>query len=180
MAAWFLWQLLRGRDSGLVCVGFVLSSALAYWTGFSAFLFTLVQLVYLAVTIRTNHKILRKWVLLQVAAGLMILPWLVILRMRQSQSFGFVWIMRPALIDLANTIWNFALGYTGELSVLTFVALLLVAWLLTRSLYVRGESSTRLFAHLWLWLPLLFAWLFSVAVIPIYIDRFLMVSQRMS
>ncbi len=169
--AYFFLRLLKESGSWGLWIGLTLCTILGYWANFSVFLFTLVQFAFLIITLRAHYPLLRRWTVAQGIAGLTILPWFVALYSRELNSFGFRWIPRPELSDIYKTLWNFSMGYTGLLTPLTILALLL--FVVALALSFRDKAA--LFFHLWLWLPILFSWAISMRL-SIYIDRFLMVS----
>ncbi len=186
-SVYFFLRTLR-ENSRILWLGFIVFTALAYPTNYSAFLVSLVQLAFLVCTLRTNYRALRRWTISQVLAFLPLLPWLVALLNREVRSFGFGWIPRPGPLDPLKTLWNFSLGYTGALTPLVSLSLLLFAFAFLRGLWSRrgrleGDSpkallfpQAGLFFALWLILPIAFAYLISHLLVPIYIDRFLLVA----
>jgi uncharacterized membrane protein len=135
-----------------------------------------------------NYRLLRRWTIGQALAFLPLLPWLVVLLNREVKSFGFGWIPRPGLLDPLKTLWNFSLGYTGTLTPLVSLSLFLFAFAFLHGLWNQRSGSggdppqiplfrhAKLFLALWLILPIAFAFLLSYLLVPIYIDRFLLVA----
>jgi mannosyltransferase len=156
--------------------GLIVCTGIAYNISFAAFFVTLAQLAFLVVALKSYYPLLRKWTVSQGLAFLIVLPWFVALQTRQHKSFGFRWIPQPDLSDVPKTLWNFAIGYTGELSLLNVCSLLPFLFVLVRSFWPgrRVTDKASLFVHIWFWVPLAFAWLISMKV-SIYIDRFLIV-----
>ncbi len=155
-------------------LGFVVCTALGYYTHYFTFFITLAEFAYLLITFRTHYHLFKKWTLAQAAAFLPLVPWLVAIFTREMISFGIGWVPRPEWLDLCKTLWNLSVGYTGALtpgiilSLLPFVlAFLWGVWIGAPSSKVRHP---RLFLHLWFWLPMLVAFLLSLRR-PIYIDR---------
>jgi hypothetical protein len=139
-------------------------------------------------TFRLNYRLLRRWTVGQALAFVPIVPWLVALLSREVKSFGFGWIPRPGPLDPLKTLWNFSLGYTGTLTPFVFLSLLLFAFAFLHSLWDQRSGSegdplpiplfpyAKFFLALWLILPIAFVFLVSYLLVPIYIDRFLLVA----
>lgn len=165
------------RDNWKTWVGLTVFTALGYPTGFSTYLVTLIELFFLICTFRTAYSLLWPWTLSQGLAVLPTAPWLIALVTRQVKSFGFGWIPQPDLIEPLKTLWNFSLGHTNALTPL--VALSLVPFAVAFLLSLRSSQSTDLaskrFLFTWLAFPVVFTFLISLRL-PIYIDRFLIVS----
>ena len=187
-SVYFFLRILRENDWKL-WLGFVVFTALAYPTNYSAFLVSLVQLIFIICTFRTHYRVLRRWTISQALAFLPIVPWLVALLSREVKSFGFGWIPRPGPLDPLKTLWNFSLGYTGTLTPLVSLSLLLFAFAFLHGLWNQRSGSegdppkiplfpndAKLFLALWLILPIAFVFLISHLFVPIYIDRFLLVA----
>ncbi|HID61218.1 MAG TPA: hypothetical protein EYP49_00505 [Anaerolineae bacterium] len=186
-SVYFFLHTLR-ENSRILWLGFVVFTVLAYPTNYSAFLVSLVQLVFLVCTLRSNYRLLRHWTISQALAFLPLLPWLVALLSREVKSFGFGWIPRPEPLDPLKTLWNFSLGYTGTLTPLVFLSLLLFTFAFLRGLWSQRSGPeddppqtlllphAKLFLALWLILPIAFVYLISHLLVPIYIDRFLLVA----
>ncbi|MFB0533508.1 MAG: glycosyltransferase family 39 protein [Anaerolineae bacterium] len=186
-SVYFFLLTLRSSDWKL-WLGFIVFTALAYPTSYSAFLVTLAQLIFIICTFRTHYLILRQWALSQALAFLPTLPWVIALLSRKMKSFGFGWIARPGPLDPLKTLWNFSLGYTEILTPLVSLSLLLFAFALLRGLWDQRSGSegdppqiplfpyAKLFLALWLILPIGFVFLVSHLLVSIYIDRFLLVA----
>jgi mannosyltransferase len=157
--------------------GLVIFTALGYPTGFSIYLVTLMELFFLICTFRATYSLLRPWALSQSLAILPTAPWLIALVTRRVKSFGFGWIPQPGLVEPLKTLWNFSLGHTNALT--PFVALSLVPFAVAFLLSLRPSQSmypaNKLFLFVWLAFPIVFTFLVSLRL-PIYIDRFLIVS----
>lgn len=186
-SVYFFLRILKENDWKL-WPGFVVCTALAYPTNYSAFLVSLVQLAFVVCTFRTHYRVLRCWTISQALAFLPTVPWVVALLSREVKSFGFGWIPRPGPLDPLRTLWNFSLGYTGTLTPLVSLSLFLFAFAFLYSLWpqrsrAEGDAPkvptfpyTQLFLALWLVLPIAFVYLVSQFLVPIYIDRFLLVA----
>jgi mannosyltransferase len=186
-SVYFFLRTLRENDWKL-WLGFVVLTALAYPTNYSAFLVSLMQLAFIICTFRTNYRVLHRWTISQILAFLPTVPWLVALLRREVKSFGFGWIPRPGPLDPLKTLWNFSLGYTGILTPLISLSLLVFTFAFLHGLWNQRSGSegdppqvplvsyAKLFLALWLILPIAFVFLISQLLVPIYIDRFLLVA----
>jgi len=155
-------------------VGFVLCTALGYYTHYFTFFITLAEFTYLLITLRAHYQLFREWTLAQAVAFLPLIPWLVAIFSREMGSFGIGWVPRPEWLDPFKTLWNLSLGYTGVLTFTVILSLLPFLLALLSSVWVKDSGSRvlhpRLFLHLWFWLPMVVAFLLSLRR-PIYIDR---------
>ena len=172
-----------------------LISALSFVVHYFAFLFSLVQFVYLVVTLRRTHRVLRWWVAAQGFAFLLFLPWALVIATREGRNFGIGWIHPPALLDLPLTLSNLALALSEPARLWTWagLALMLAAVgfgiLATQKTGVRSTAApyvpTRQGAVsllpapytlllIWLLVPIAFTWLISLRL-PLYVDRFLII-----
>jgi len=186
-SVYFFLRLLR-QNEGRLWAGFIVLTAAGYLTNYSAFLVSLVQFAFIVCTFKLNYRLLRRWTVSQALAFLPLLPWLGVLLTRESKSFGFGWIPRPEPLDPLKTLWNFSLGYTGTFTPLVSLSLLLFAFAFLHSLWNQRSGSegdppqipplpyAKLFLALWLILPIVFVFLISHLLVPIYIDRFLLVA----
>ena len=186
-SVYFFLRLLRQNERRL-WAGFIVLTAAGYLTNYSAFLISLVQFAFIVCTFRLNYRLLRRWTISQALAFLPLLPWLVALLSREVKSFGFGWIPLPGLLDPLQTLWNFSLGYTGTLTPLVSLSLLLFAFAFLHGLWNQRSGPegdplqiplfpcAKLFLALWLILPVAFVFLVSSLLVPIYIDRFLLVA----
>jgi len=186
-SVYFFLRLLR-QNEGRLWAGFIALTAAGYLTNYSAFLVSLAQFAFIVWTFRLSYRLLRRWTVSQALAFLPLLPWLVALLNREVKSFGFGWIPRPEPLDPLKTLWNFSLGYTGTLTPLVSLSLLLFAFAFLQGLWHQRSGSdgdlpqiplsphAKLFLALWLIWPIAFVFLTSHLLVPIYIDRFLLVA----
>jgi len=153
--------------------------ALAFFTaiGFNthhfAFFIPLVQFVYILVTFRDSHRLLRAWVGAELLAALSLIPWLLVILdwghfYGSSAAPGY----RLTMIDPFATVWNFSIGYTGEVTALVAVAVGLFLAVLVAAL--RTFTRPKLLVWIWLLVPPLIIIGISFRV-SIYMDRYLMV-----
>jgi len=171
-SVYFFLHLLQGNRRWWM--GFVICTALGYYTHYFTFFITLAEFIYLLITFRTHYKLLRKWTLAQAAAFLPLLPWLMAIFPREISSCGIGWVHRPEWLDIFKTLWNLSLGYTGTFTPSIVLSLLPFLLALLCGIWVGGFGSKvlypSLFLHVWFWLPMIVAFLLSLYQ-PIYIDR---------
>jgi len=155
-------------------MGFVVCTALGYYTHYFTFFITLAGFAYLLITFRTHYHLFRKWTLAQAMAFLPLTPWLVAVFTRQMISFGIGWVPRPEWLDPFKTLWNLSVGYTGSFTPEVMLSLLPFVLAFLYGVRVKAPSlkvlHPRLLLHLWFWLPMLVVFLLSLRR-PIYIDR---------
>jgi mannosyltransferase len=169
-----------------------LVSALSFVVHYFAFLFSLVQFVYLVASLRRNYRVLRWWVASQVAAFLLFLPWAAAIVTREGRNFGIGWIHPPTLLDVPLTLSNLAFALSDPTRPWTWAALALVVGAVAAGL-LAGAKRSMLHAPrsapsspysllptpyslllIWLLGPIVFTWLFSLRL-PLYVDRFLII-----
>ncbi len=166
---------LLSRQRLRLWVGLSAFTALGICTHYFAFAMPFVQFVYLLVTLRRNHRLLRGWALSQALAFLPLLPWYALVIRRGVFYYGAAGAVAPAPLDILYTLWNFSIGYAGGanlpivLSLAAFgSALLLGVGLAARRCWPAGRLLL-----LWLVLPVALA--FGMAFrLPMYLDRYLM------
>jgi 4-amino-4-deoxy-L-arabinose transferase-like glycosyltransferase len=172
-SVYFFLRLLQGSNWRW-WIGFVICTALGYYTHYFTFFIALGEFTYLLITFRTHYKLFRKWTLAQAVAFLPLIPWLVAIFTREMSSFGIGWVPRPEWLDLLKTLWNLSLGYTGAFTPSIILSLLPFLLALLCGIWVGDSGSKvlhpRLFLHLWFWLPMIATFLLSLRR-PIYIDR---------
>jgi mannosyltransferase len=172
-SVYFFLRLLQG-DNWRWWMGFVVCTALGYYTHYFTFFIALTEFTYLLITFRNHYKLFRKWTLAQVVAFLPLIPWLVAIFTREMSSFGIGWVPRPEWLDPFKTVWNLSLGYTGTFTFTVFISLSPFFLALLCGIWLRDTGSKvlhpRLFLHLWFWLPMIVTLLLSLRR-PLYIDR---------
>jgi mannosyltransferase len=165
-----------------------LVSALAFLIHYFAFLFSLVQFVYLVVSLRRTYRILRWWVAAQVAAFVFFLPWAVAIVTRRGRNFGIGWIHSPTLLDLPLTVSNLALALSDPSRLWTWSGLALVMITTAAGVVITLKASVHSniatpdsllptpysLLLIWLLVPIAFVWLISLRL-PLYVDRFLII-----
>jgi 4-amino-4-deoxy-L-arabinose transferase-like glycosyltransferase len=169
------WQALHSQHRRY-WLALALVNALIFGIHYFGLLVPVIQFSYLLLTFQHHHRSLRPWTFSQVAAGLLLLPWLIFTALRPVQSFGIGFLERPDGLDLPLTWWNLTTGISdsGWLALLTLVCYgtaiglaLLVRPPLTRQTLKRPY----LLLLLWAMLPLLLVWLMSQRR-SFYADRY--------
>ncbi len=178
--AYAFWELVT-RPNPRHWLWLTLVSALSFIVHYFAFLFSLVQFVYLVFTLRRTHRVLRWWVAAQGAAVLMFLPWAVAIVTREGRNFGIGWIHPPALLDMPLTLSNLAFALSDPTRPWTWLGLALmvaatVGGIVTmhRSGLCSNFSASYSLLLIWLLVPIAFTWLLSLRL-PLYVDRFLII-----
>jgi mannosyltransferase len=174
-AAYFFLRVVRD-NSRRSWNGLVVSCALAYYAHYFAFFIPLIQFTFFLCTLRTHHRLFRKWVLSQIIAALPLAPWLVAyyaLASHSLQGVGHGLIPKPGLLAPVETLWKFSLGSTDTLT--PVLTLILAAFGLVLFLGVKSSGRTesphfRLFTLLWLGVPILFTFLLALRR-SFYLDR---------
>ena len=155
--------------------GLAVFTALGICTHYFAFAMPVVQLVYLIVSLRRNYAVLRPWILSQVTAFVLLVPWYVFVVLRREFYFGSAALVPPTPIELAYTLWNFSIGYTADAS-LSVVLSLVAFW----SLLVVGLVSLLKRRPVWgfllvVWFAFPPAMTYMMSLrLPMYVDRYLM------
>jgi mannosyltransferase len=160
---WYLW------------VGLCVFTSLGICTHYFAFAIPLVQFVYLVLTVRRNHSLLRGWALLQVVAFLPLVPWYAFVIRRGVFYYGTAAFTAAVPVDLLYTLWNYSLGYGGDFDLLIGLSLAAFwgALFLGVARAVRGERVGGHLLLVWFALPVALAFAMSFRV-PMYVDRYLM------
>jgi mannosyltransferase len=153
--------------------------ALAFFTAIGinthhfAFFIPLVQLVYILVTFRRNHHLVRRWVGAQSLATLSLLPWLlIVLDWGRFYGSSAAANYRPTVVDVFETAWNFSIGYTEQMTAIVVIVVCLFLAILFLGL--RSFTPGRVLLWIWLFVPLLVTFGISFRV-SIYMDRYLMI-----
>ncbi len=169
------WQALR-RQRRQDWLALTVVNALIFSIHYFGLLTPVIQLSYLLLTFQHHYRSLRPWTLSQVAAGLLLLPWLIFTALRPVQSFGIGFLERPTWLDLPLTWWNLTTGISdfGWLGLLTLIcygaAIGLALWVpsqLTRQTLKRPQ----LLLLCWAVLPPLLVWVMSQRR-SFYADRY--------
>ena len=178
--AYTFWKLIT-RPNPRHWLWLTLVSALGFIVHYFAFLLSLVQFVYLVVSLRRTHRVLRWWVAAQGAAFLIFLPWAMAIVTREGRNFGIGWIHPSALLDVPLTLSNLAFAVSDPNRPWTWLGLaLMVAAIaggiitVNRSGLCSKVSNSYGLLLIWLLAPIVFTWLFSFRL-PLYVDRFLII-----
>jgi mannosyltransferase len=194
IAGGYAFRRLLARPGLGTWLGLCLISALSFLVHYFAFVFSLVQFVYLVITLRRTHRALRWWATAQALASVPFLAWGIAIATREGRNFGIGWIHPPTLLDLPLTLSNLALTLYDPTQLWAWagLTLLLAAVVAGIAMGVKAGAfvpiwssdssgpgdrllSTPYFYLLtWLVVPIIFTWLFSMRL-PLYVDRFLII-----
>ena len=156
-------------------LSFILVSALAYLTHYFALLLPFVQFIWLVISIRRNHTLMRNWVMAQAAAVVPVALWIMLFLQLPERNFGIGWLQRPDLAAIPRTLWRMI--YYTPLSlpwtVGGWAVALALAWLFLRR-QPAGWPAGRPLVGQWLVTPIIFVWLISQRR-PFYHDRFFII-----
>lgn len=179
-ASFYFVLLIQGKRSRTVWAGFVVSSLLTYLTHYFALFLPMAQYIVLGVYFKRLRRLLRPWMLAQVAGGSGLLSlWIAQILLGSPGAMGMGWVPEPALVDVPLTVANLLAGYTTEsASFLLFgvasaaIGLGLGTWHVLRTHQLVGAF--------WLVLmltPPLTVFLFSKLIDPLYVDRYFFTAQ---
>jgi mannosyltransferase len=155
-------------------IGLSLFTAIGITTHHFSFFIPLVQFIYILITFEQNHSLLRKWVAAQMLAAFSLVPWLfIVLGWGQFYGASAAGEYRPTVVDLAETVWNFSIGYTAQVT--PFVILIVGIILATVCAGIRHSTKARALLLTWALVPPLITFGLSSQV-PMYVDRYLMVA----
>jgi uncharacterized membrane protein len=177
LVSYFFLMLLRGNRSRAIWAGFTISSMIAYATHFTTVALLGAQYVLFAFILRQNHKLLRRWLVAQVIAGIPAMCW-VYFAFRQPAAVASEWIPKPVLRDIPLTLWNMALGYDGVFKWYMVPGLMIVTLGLVFGVgYAVADRKPNRNNFYWFWLiviPLFPVFIMS-RFVSIYVDRYFMV-----
>ncbi|MCL4301574.1 MAG: glycosyltransferase family 39 protein [Anaerolineae bacterium] len=156
-------------------LGLTLFTVIGLNTHYFAFFIPLIQFIFIVVTLKQNYRLLRPWLATQLLAGLSILPWLIIIVRWGKFYFGSAALQPPTGYDLLQTVWNFSLGYTVELTLYVGLMLALLLLLFVLGINAARRTGTGLLLILWGLTPPLLAFLMSFRL-PMYVDRYISLS----
>ncbi len=170
----FFWQALR-TNQRRYWIGLTVVDALAFNLHYFSLWIPIIQFVFILSHFARYFSQFRLWVATRFVAGLALLPWLIVIALREYQSFGIGFLQKPDLLDLPLTLWNFAIGSSSS-SFWPFTVLALGVFALALFNGLRGTARPSRFAQailaLWAGLPLIFVWLISQRR-SFYADRYL-------
>lgn len=173
IACMLTFDVLLERWTAWRALAFILAHLLAYLTHYFALLVPVVELVYLAIRLRSHPGVLIRWIWLQALAAIPLLAWAVILATRPGQYFGIGWIPVSRPLDLLLSAMNFTFGSTAPQPAWQWAALAgcgLVTLLGFR--YAWDSERGKAMTALWAGLPIVITFLASLRR-PVYMDRFL-------
>lgn len=177
LVSYFFLMLLRGNRSRAIWAGFTISSMVAYATHFTTVALLGAQYVLFAFILRQHHRILRRWIVAQVIAGIPVMCW-VYYALRQPVGVASEWIPKPVLRDIPLTLWNMTLGYDGVFELYMVPGLMIVTLGLVFGIgYAIADRKPNRVNFYWVWLifvPLILVFVMSLFV-SIYVDRYFMV-----
>jgi uncharacterized membrane protein len=179
LASYFFLVLLRGERSWTNWILFVISSMAAYLTHYYAAALPLAQYILFAFVLRRKRRFFRLWAVAQVIAGIPTLIWIATLLRQDVVSMVIDWLKHPVPADLFLTIWNMTIGYSGSVSWYGALGVVgVLAGLLPGLYYALQGRKTDQESFYWFWLlivPLGLAFVVSLTVQPLYLDRYFMV-----
>jgi hypothetical protein len=164
------------RSLSRPCLSNWLGMAVFVGIGFNTHYFTfytpLIQFLFLLITLKQNHALLRPWFGGQVVAGILFLPWLLV--MLDWGNFYFSSVARqPAnWYDLVQTFWNYSIGYTEQMTPIIVIILTLFLGLFALGIKATYRTDNGLLLLLWVLTPPLLSFLISFRL-PMYVDRYL-------
>jgi uncharacterized membrane protein len=174
LVSYFFLVLLRGNRSRAMWAGFAISSTVAYATHFTTVALFGAQYVLFVFILRQHHKLLRRWIVVQVVAGIPVMGW-VYFSLRQPVAVASEWIPKPALRDIPLTLWNLALGYDGVFKWYMVPALMIVTLGLVfgmgYAIVDRKPNRVNFYWFLLIVVPLFPVFIMSKFV-SIYVDRY--------
>jgi uncharacterized membrane protein len=141
------------------------------------FLIPLIQFIFILSTFARNHRQLRPWALAQFIAAIPLLPWLIFTALRERQTFGVGFLIKPTPLDFLETYWNLIIGsqqLAWPIIVITLAIIGVACVMALRPFSSRRTwaKQARLLVGLWVLLPPLITWLISQRH-SFYADRYL-------
>jgi len=171
---------------------YVISTSAMIYTHYFGFLILIVQNLFVLFK-RSEVVRLKKWLILQAAIFITFLPWINYLTFSAATRSSIIWIGTPDIISLKQTItslgfmfddWfsgNF-LPFAGADYVATalIIALALLGFVRIRNGRVKSgiysqKKETTLLLFLWLLFPVIFIYIFSLVVYPLFITRYFII-----
>jgi 4-amino-4-deoxy-L-arabinose transferase-like glycosyltransferase len=147
----------------------IAASALLYLTHYVGALFAYAQAVYCLSQLRSRPLLFRHWFLAQALAVLPAAAWVGTIVLRKQPMTGNGWIPPVTLTTPLQTLWNFVSADAATVSPIMMAGVLIIIVLILYGSRSWSHAVQQLL--IWLGLPLLTAWLFSLRL-PAYIDRF--------
>jgi uncharacterized membrane protein len=153
------------------------TNSLMFGLHYFGFLIAIIQFGFILLTFTHNYHYLRLWTIIQAIAFLLLLPWLVFIAFRESQTFGIGFLLRPTLLDFLVTYWNLSLGSSYLLwpVAILVIGINLVALTLASRPFPPHKvwlRQAQLLLSLWVLMPPSIVWLISQRR-SFYADRYL-------
>ena len=156
-------------------LGLALFLTIGFNTHHFAFFVPLVQFIFLISTFKQNYPLLRPWVGVQLLAGLSFIPWMIVILYWGNFYVTSGTRQPPPWYSLAQTFWNFSIGYTEQVTIFVIVALSLFLFILALGIKSVFRTKDGLLLLLWLAIPPVVTFLVSFRL-PMYMHRYLSLS----
>ena len=135
-----------------------------------------VQFVFFLLYFKRLHRYFRPWLVSQIMAGAILLPWWAFIMAQKQKTTGIGWIPTPTMMDPLYTLWNFTIGYQEHPGPAIMAATAIVGAALISGIVLAARQPVRgMLLLLWAFLPLLLVWGLSQGHISFYIDRYFLV-----
>jgi uncharacterized membrane protein len=154
-----------------------MANSISFILHYFSFFIPATQFVFLILTFSHNYRRLRAWATVQAIASIPLLPWLIFTALREGQTFGIGFLVKPTLFDLLVTFWNLTTGSSSLFWPIVVIGLAVSLLALVMALrpfpphQIRFKQSQFLII-LWVLLPPLVTWLVSQRR-SFYADRYL-------
>jgi len=168
---WFFWQILKSGKK-TYWTGLAGTAALIYAIHYFGLLTPIIQFLFIMLTFRRHHKLLKPWSVSQLIAGLVLLPWLILTALREVKSFGIAFLIKPYLSDIGQTIWNMILGLAPFMLFIALPGLLIAGVGIALAMKDFKKNRAHLLFLLWSFVPPLLVWVMSQQR-SFYADRYL-------
>lgn len=181
IVTYFFFLLLRGDRSRRNWAIFVASSMVAYFTHFTLVALAPVQLIILRTHPREDRVLFRRWLLVQALATIPMMLWTAALAANLDLENAEGWSRQPGLGDIPTTVLSMTVGHNqppGDSIAWTLWPGILAAMLgLAAGTWqsVRSRNQEWQFHSLVVFLSILAAFMISILVAPVYVDRYFMV-----
>jgi uncharacterized membrane protein len=169
----FMRSLERRRTSNWLAMAFF--TAVGINSHHFSFFIPLVQFVFILLTFKQNHSLLRPWVGAQLLVALSFIPWILVVLDWGQLYLSSASRQTPTLYDLLQTFWNFSIGYTAQLTFFVVISLIAFMAALVGGIWAVYWRQQGLLLILWLGIPPLVTFLVSLRL-PTYLDRYLSLS----
>lgn len=150
-------------------LGYIIISTLMMYTHLFGFLILLVQFLHF-IFVRKHWK---EWISCMIAIAFLFVPWLLKLPEIISMNFVSFTSLPERSLSIFHEVYNaFLFGKTWPL--IGGVIMLLYAYLFIRHIFSKRRSPVMI---LWLFVPVLAVYVFSVFVTPIFLIRYVLISS---